>query len=172
MSREVIEEYLEVARLSVSTQKPAGGVYGYPAVLLLFSVAEALSRYRAGNAFQLVVEIFPHLTDGQIKTLREWYRHLLAHQAVIMPGGMLSPETVGNPVEVNEQGEPTLIRVVPFYNAVCDAWAKFPPEQIKPDLRQSKSPPPTNPLSSDAWVVTSTSRTATAYIDLSKKPDH
>jgi hypothetical protein len=45
MSREAIEEYLAISHDCITTRKPNGGAYGYPAVLLLFSVVDALSSY-------------------------------------------------------------------------------------------------------------------------------
>ena len=169
MSKEAIEEYLAVAYYCLNTEKPGGGIYGYPAVLLLFLVTEALSNYRAGNNYELLKEIFPTLNDEQIKCLRDWYRHPLTHQAVIMPGSMLSPELVGDPVELN-QGEPTLIRVIPFYNAVLDIWKKFPMNEIKPNVQKVKGPPQRMTPLPTISAVTSTSLTASgAYIDMSKK---
>ena len=46
MSQEAIDEFLEIARYCVSTEKHAGGVYGYAAVLLLFSLIDAFGNYQ------------------------------------------------------------------------------------------------------------------------------
>src|SRR6266498_2689029 len=92
MAREATEEYLAIAHHCITTRKSNGGVYGYPAVLLLFSIVDALSNY-AGypeHTFGAMKDIFPHLSQAQIKQLAAWYRHLPAHQAIIMPGTMLS----------------------------------------------------------------------------------
>jgi len=45
MSQEAIEEYFAIAHYCVTTTKSNGGVYGYPAVLLLFSIVDALSNH-------------------------------------------------------------------------------------------------------------------------------
>ena len=42
MSIEAIDEYLAIAEHCVSMHKANGGIYGYPAVLLLFCVIDAL----------------------------------------------------------------------------------------------------------------------------------
>ena len=55
MAREAIEEYLTIANYCVTTRKPNNGVYGYPAVLLLFSVVDALSNY-AGHPAERIKE--------------------------------------------------------------------------------------------------------------------
>ena len=64
MALEVIEEYFAVAHLCITATKANGGVYGYPAVLLLFSIVDALSNY-AGypeHSFEAMKDIFPDLT--------------------------------------------------------------------------------------------------------------
>ena len=88
MAREAIEEYLTIANYCVTTRKPNNGVYGYPAVLLLFSVVDALSNYAGHpkNSFLAMKGVVPSLSDEQIKKLAAWYRHLPAHQAIILPG--------------------------------------------------------------------------------------
>ncbi len=45
MSVEAIEEYLAIAKHCVSTRKSNGGLYGYPAVLLLCCIIDALGNY-------------------------------------------------------------------------------------------------------------------------------
>lgn len=44
MAIEAIDEYLAIAEYCVTTSKPGGGAYGFPAVLLLFAVVDALRR--------------------------------------------------------------------------------------------------------------------------------
>ncbi len=61
MAREATEEYLAIAHHCITTRKSNGGVYGYPAVLLLFSIVDALSNY-AGypeHTFGAMKDIFP-----------------------------------------------------------------------------------------------------------------
>jgi hypothetical protein len=78
MAREAIEEYLAVANYCVTARKPDGGVYGYPAVLLLFSVVDALSNYAGhpAHSFLAMKDVVPSLSEKQIKKLADWYRHL------------------------------------------------------------------------------------------------
>lgn len=45
MAIEAIEEYLAIAEHCVTSDKGNGGIYGYPAVLLLLCVVDALSNY-------------------------------------------------------------------------------------------------------------------------------
>jgi len=142
MSREAIEEYLAIANYCVTARKNNGGVYGYPAVLLLFSVVDALSNYAGypSNSFLALKDIFPALTDEQVKSLKSWYRHLLTHEAIIMPGTKLTVDNPGVAIELNPQDEPTHIRVKLLYEAVKTAWEKLDPADVKPRYPEKKAP--------------------------------
>jgi len=142
MSREAIEEYLEIAKYCVTTRKGNGGVYGYPAVLLLLSVVDALSNYASHreHSFLVLKNIFPSLSDKQIKSLKDWYRHLLAHQAIIMPGTKLTVDDPGDAIELNSEGEPTHIRVKPLYESVNAAWEKVSLAAVNPRYRRERAP--------------------------------
>jgi hypothetical protein len=145
MSIEAINEYLAISEYCTSTCKPNGGLYGYPSVLLLFCVIDAVSNHvgHAEHTFHELKSIFPRLSDEQVKKLKQWYRHLLAHQAIIMPGTVLSPDPDGEPIDFNSDGEPTHIRVVPLFRAVKGWWEAFDMSAINPNLRQKQ--PPKNP---------------------------
>ena len=142
MSREVIEEYLAIANYCVTTRKPNGGVYGYPAVLLLFSVVDALSNYAGHpkNSFLAMRDVVPSLSNGQIKNLASWYRHLPAHQAISMPGTKLTVDDAGAAIELNSDDEPTHIRVKPFYEAVKAVWDKINLAELRPQYPRGKAP--------------------------------
>jgi hypothetical protein len=142
MSIEVIDEYLAIAEHCISTRKSNGGLYGYPCVLLLFTVIDALSNYmgHGENSFLELKTIFPSLTTQQVKNLKEWYRHLPAHQAIIMPGTQLSDETTGTAIDFGSKGEPTHIRVIPFCHAVKAAWVAFDRNRVSPTFDINKAP--------------------------------
>ena len=53
------------------------------------------------------------LDDDQIESLIVWYRHSLAHNGMIAPGAILTPEPDGVPIEI-VWGEPVVIRVIPL----------------------------------------------------------
>lgn len=143
MSCEVIEEYLAVAHFSITSRKPNGGAYGYPAILLLFCIVDAFSNY-AGypeNSFRVLKDMFPDLglSNEQAKRLAEWYRHLPAHQAILMPGTVISVDLPGNAIELNAEGEPTHIRLLQFWEAVNAYW---PQAKLKdaPSFHPQKAP--------------------------------
>ena len=99
--RESIAEYLVMACVSLDTQKVTGGVYGFPAALLLLSVVDAIGSYYVGNtAFTVDIDGRPEpvnkknhyrilngphfelkLSHAQIDGLYEQYRCLLTHNA-------------------------------------------------------------------------------------------
>lgn len=141
MSVEAIEECLAIAEYSVTARKKNGGIYGFPAVLLLFCVIDALSVNTGASAHSLreITSIIPGLTDKQIRNLRRWYRDLLVHQAVIAPGTVLSVSD-GVPIEFNSEGEPTHIRVVPFYQAVKSRWQSFNQSTLNPNVHLQNRP--------------------------------
>jgi hypothetical protein len=141
MSIEAIEEYLAIAEYCVTARKCGGGVYGYPAVLLLCCVVDALSNY-AGHEKNSLGELrsILSLTTEQANDFKNWYRNLLAHQAVIMPGTQLWPDSDGNPIEFGPQGEPTVIRVGPFHRAVREWWNQFDKASVKPKFHEAQAP--------------------------------
>lgn len=141
MNVEAIEEYIAVAEYCVNTTKENGGIYGFPAMLLLFCVVDALTVNSGGhrNKLDKITSIIK-LNPDQLQKVREWYRHLLAHQGLIAPGTMLSPEEDGRPIELNSDGEPTHIRVKPFYRAVRKLWESFDTSTLNPPVHPNNSP--------------------------------
>ena len=136
LSEEVLDEYLAVARHCITNPKPEGGIYGYPAVLLLFCVIDALSNHlvHRGHSFAALNDpscFGMNLTTEQIKNLKDWYRHPLAHNGMISPGILLTPDTDGNAFEFSATGQPTIIRVLPLYRAVESTWNAFDKTRIR-----------------------------------------
>lgn len=149
-----IEEYLAVAEHCITARKAGGGIYGSPAVLFLFCVIDALSvnSGRRPHSLQVITSVIPGLTPEQIENLKRWYRDLLAHQAVIAPGTLLS-DADGAPIDFNSAGEPTHLRVIPFYKAVARVWESFKQSKINPSVHAQNSPK-TPMLSTNAPSIT------------------
>jgi hypothetical protein len=141
MSIEAIEEYLVIAEHCVTTVKTGGGVYGYPAALLLCCVVDVLSNY-AGHPENSLGELQStlSLTPKQAKDFKNWYRNLLTHQAIIMPGTQLWPDLDGSAIEFGRQGEPTVIRVGPFCRAVREWWNRFDKSSVRPKFHEAQAP--------------------------------
>jgi hypothetical protein len=140
LSEEVLDEYLAVARHCITNPKSEGGIYGYPAVLLLFCVVDALSNHLGHPEHSFAALNDPscfgmNLSTAQIKNLKDWYRHLLAHNGMISPGILLTPEKDGNAFEFSATGQPTIIRVLPFYRVVESTWNTFDRTRLRPETR-------------------------------------
>lgn len=137
---EAIEEYLAIAEYCVTTPKANGGIYGFPALLLLLCIVDALTVNSGGkkNTLQQITSVID-MTEEQLKSVRGWYRNLLAHQAVIAPGTMLSTVD-GPPIELNSNGEPTYIRIIPFCRAVRELWQSFDKNTLNPPFPAKNSP--------------------------------
>jgi len=116
--QEALTEYLAIAEHCITTGKPAGGCYGYPTALLLFSIVDAIgSFHRKDDSFTIEVGQkkktikgtgFQHyyilnsdyyrqvLTEKDIKRLYEYYRCLLVHNAALVPMHFLA---IGHPTD-------------------------------------------------------------------------
>jgi hypothetical protein len=124
------------------------------------------------HTFLELQRIFPSLTAAQVKSLTEWYRHLLAQQAVIMPGTQFTDEATGDVIEFGPKGEPTHIRVVPFCRAVRAAWVAFDRSRINPKLGGTQPPRMSIAVSTSTGMTTSSLPGASGYYVTStlKKP--
>jgi hypothetical protein len=146
-SIEAIEEYLAIANVCVEGRKPDGGIWGYPAALLLLCATDAIGNglpsSRRGGYSRLKVLNHPHfglrLRDGQIKQLREWYRNPLAHNAQLYGDVDMTDEPHGDPFDFKPDGSLTRIRVPVFNALVKRGWDKSMPEYNPEELRQGRA---------------------------------
>jgi len=142
LSIEAIDEYIIASGLCLNFSKSDGGCLGYPAILLLFCVVDAIGGYLALDKKYKFLKNNPFLvlnhscfglslTADQIKHLEWWYRNGLAHNAVIPPGVCLSSED-GEALEFTGNGDPVKIRVGALHRLVSDAWKQFDKSLIDP----------------------------------------
>jgi hypothetical protein len=144
MAVEAIEEHLAIAEYCVNTVKPgSNGVYGFTAVLLLFSVVDALSNFLGypENSLGALKAFEPKLSHPQVKSLKQWFRNPSSHQAMIVPGTKLTLEE-GDPFEFSGT-EPSHIRVRPFFCLVKNAWKQFDRNKITATFDPKKKLPQT-----------------------------
>jgi hypothetical protein len=146
---EVIEEYLEVAKMCIDARKQDGGIHGYSATLLLFCVINALgaSLLKGNEPFQILMKppFNCNLSMDQVKKLEIWYRNLLAHNGMIAPGVLLSPEDGAKAFHF-EHDEPVLIRVRSLYSLVRAAWQQVDKVNLNSEWKSPKKFTITNPL--------------------------
>jgi hypothetical protein len=149
LTAEVIEEYLDIAKVCIVTKKQDGGIYGYPATLLLFCVINALgeSLRKDNEPFQVLTQppFNCNLSRDQIKKLEMWYRNLLAHNGMIAPGACLSPDECGDAF-VFVATEPIEIRVKPLYDLVRAAWDQVNTAMLNSSWRHHTNPEIQNPI--------------------------
>ena len=114
---EVVEEYLAIAKMSIDGRKADNGFYGYPATLLLFCIVDSIGQnlvreeknkipHNDVNFYMLNHKIFGlNLSKDQLEILGNFYRHKLAHNAIIAKGAFLSPKENDTPFAFAEHGQ-------------------------------------------------------------------
>jgi len=147
MAVEAINEYLTAAGMCLEFRKPDGGCLGYPSVLLLLCVTNALGSYLKSETVIIAnrpqritrgepFRVFNHgcfdldMTQKQIKQIEDYYRNRLAHTAVIKAGAFLLPSD-DDPAFVFQTENGMAIRVFSFYRSVARACSRIPVSQIQ-----------------------------------------
>jgi hypothetical protein len=72
------------------------------------------------------------LTTEQVKNIEDWYRNLLAHNGLVALGAVMRPDETGDPFVVDENGQPTILRVKALFITVKLAWSRFDRKLIEP----------------------------------------
>jgi hypothetical protein len=128
LSIEAVDEYLDVINFCLLNRKPTGGIFGYPAALLLLCVVDAIGHSLNIGSGHTRLEVLNHsvfgslgLNKGQFKSLKEWFRNPLAHGGVIAEQVFLTDETTGSAFE-SHGAVINKIRVPQFYHLVKAAW--------------------------------------------------
>lgn len=147
LAEEAIEEYLTASRSCLDYKKQDSGCLGYPSVLLLLCIVNALGTYlrnedviiegkkqqiTRGKPFRVLNHpLFKQdLTDAQIGRIEEASRNRLAHNALIDPGVVLTPVTTGFAFKFTDNDD-VWISVPVLHAVVADAWTHFDKSKIK-----------------------------------------
>lgn len=151
MLSESLPEYLAMAEHAINTPKPGGtaaSCYGYPAAVLLFSIADAIGSYCAGNdAFKVDVDgRMVRIGSGeqrfyvlnsryyglalrgyQFSGLYTKFRGPLTHNAAMVPGVLLEKGDATTPVVYDHSDKPGLIglSLMPFLEVSRRAVGQF-----------------------------------------------
>ncbi len=146
LAEEAIAEYLAASKICVEHEKEDGGMLGYPAVLLLLCIVNALGTYlqkeevmiegkkqpiTSGEPFHVLNHTLlnQNLTRAQIKTIEAAFRNPLAHNALIHIGSGLTPAKLGSPFKFSN--DEVWISVPVLHNVAADAWEHFDKNKIK-----------------------------------------
>ena len=144
MRQESLSEMINVARDCVYYKKDPkvwgnSGCYGYPAAILLFSIADTIGEYILSGSVRKHFDIFNHqkyynlqLTKDSIDVLYKYYRSRLTHNAILGRKCFMHPGSPGDPV-LEIEGDIFLLRLIPFYIVTKRATEKF-----LNDIRTSK----------------------------------
>lgn len=136
MLYESIPEMLLVAKYCIETEKditiwPAPGCYGYPAALILLSIADSIGSYveqgKVANHFRILNNRDFYgldLSDEEVGIIYDKYRNLLVHNTVISTNVGLN---IGSPSDsvLQKQDGRFLLNLVPLYNATRRAVNSF-----------------------------------------------
>lgn len=126
MLHESLPEMLLVAKYCIEFRKdtkiwPVQGCYGYPATLLLLSIADSIGSYvekgNVENHFKILKNPYYYglnLSDDELKIIYDKYRNLLAHNTVMATNVGLNIGSINNPVLQNKNGL-HLLNLIPFY---------------------------------------------------------
>jgi hypothetical protein len=136
MLKESLPEMLLVAKYCIELRKdtniwPAPGCYGYPAALLLLSIADSMGSYvergKVRNHFKILNNknyYGLNLNDEEIRIVFDNYRNLLSHHTVISTNVGLNIGSPNDPILQNQKGRYWL-NLVPFYNVSVQAVNSF-----------------------------------------------
>ncbi len=151
-----VSECLDAAKLLIDHRKEDGGMMGYAATLLLFSVTDAIGHHLNVGSGHTRLEVLRSkefgisLTGQQVYELKQWFRNGLIRGASIVPGVFLAADEDGVPFSF-ECGKPVAIRVPQFYKMVRRVWNDLDKTNFNPLRHTCARPPVAFPL-----VVTQT----------------
>jgi len=158
---EAINEYLDIAELCIERRKPEGGCFGYPATLLLFCTIDAMGRnlvreekrklkHKDVDFGMLTHPSFGlNLDRNQLEKLGEWYRHKLAHLALISRGAILRGEDNDSPFSFASNGEPNTIHILPLFKIIKAASNRMDKNLFEPSARLGGPMIPANVLDTE-----------------------
>lgn len=140
MIKEALQEYIEVAEYCVHFDKSkdnrwekAVGCYGYPAGLLLLSIADAIGTKIMGGGDDITqhFKILNHieyynlgLDEKTLTAIKNEYRNRLAHNAHIGENAILDIGNENDPV-IENIGSIYKLNLLPFYNSSQLVVEKF-----------------------------------------------
>ena len=153
MLQESLIEMILVAKYCVEYKKDqkkwgSPGCYGYPAAILLFSIADSIGSFVLGgnveNHFKILNDPEYYdlgLDDKSIKMIYDNYWNPLHHNTVIPPGYFLDIGTPDSPVFIIKKRGPfrgPFLNLVPFFIVSVKAVQNFlnKAEKIVPNSKQ------------------------------------
>lgn len=136
MLQESLPEMLLVAKYCIEFPKDttiwsAPGCYGYPAALLLLSIADSIGSYvekgNVENHFKILKNSDYYglnLSDDELKIVYDNYRNLLSHNTAMAANVGLNIGSISDSILQSQDGL-YLLNLVPFYNVSAKAVNVF-----------------------------------------------
>lgn len=136
MLRESLPELFLVAKYCIDYQKDFSvwgntGCYGYPAAILLFSVADSIGSYVIGGNVRKHFNILNHkdyydlkLNQKEVDLIYKKYRSFLIHNTVMGIDLILSKGALSDPVYEIKDNK-SYFNLVPFLEQTKKALQKF-----------------------------------------------
>jgi len=139
MVREALTENLQVAQYCIGFRKNpdlwgSSGCYGYPAAILLFSIADTVGSYVLnGKTTKKRLSILNDsnyynfkLSNSQLEMVCDYYRNCLTHNSAMPPSVMLEIGQISDEPFVFGKDYISL-RLVPFFTKTQEVLAQFIP---------------------------------------------
>jgi hypothetical protein len=136
MLKESLSEMVLVAKYCIEFRKkkyewPAEGCYGYPAALLLLSIADSIGSYVIGGNVTSHFKILNNseyynlnFSSDELKVIYDKYRNLLSHNTVLARDVALDIGIDSSCILQNKSGI-YILNLVPFYNITLSAVKTF-----------------------------------------------
>ena len=136
MLRESLPELFLVAKYCIDYQKDfsvwgSTGCYGYPAAILLFSVADSIGSYVMGGNVRKHFNILNHkdyydlkLNQKEVDLIYKKYRSFLVHNAVMGIDLILSKGRITDPIYEIKDNK-SYFNLLPFLEITQKALGKF-----------------------------------------------
>ncbi len=136
MLQESLPEMILVAKYCIEFQKdinfwPAPGCYGYPAALILLSIADSIGSYVEQGTVENHFKIFKNIdyygldfNDKEIKIMGDYYRNTLVHNIVLTTNIELAIGSLGDKI-LQKNNQRYRLNLVPFYNTSLKAVSTF-----------------------------------------------
>ncbi|MFO0703215.1 MAG: hypothetical protein U0525_00645 [Patescibacteria group bacterium] len=133
---ESLPELLYIAQVCISSHKdpklwPAGGCYGYPAALLLLSIADSIGSYVIQKSTKENLRILNNpnyyclsIEDRHLDILYDHYRNPLIHNSAMLINTRLRIGNKDDQVLIIKNNVPVL-SLIPFYNSSVIAVENF-----------------------------------------------
>ena len=161
---EAIDEYLLMAEFGMNYQKPAGGILGYPTALLLLSVID-IGSYAVPTKEHFQVLRQPCFDLPLTSRTSSTGIGICSLTTVHCLGALMRPDETGDPFVLDENGQPTTLRVKPLFRAVKLAWERFDRSQIKPERHLKQNHYVAKPIDLTGSPASEIAASSGAYID-------